>query len=289
MKKVESRAFKQCCAQLTQAHDKNTGAWCGFEISFADYAKEISIISLPSLRRRDRKSKITPLEPSSLEWSVALVGYAMLATVAGTSVAVDGANTASPSGHELRGEQVGSGSDCVGKNTTQNPCESFSCCGYVHRCWMDHSARRHVTRWTAGLHCKLRVVAQQRIKQFSDILAFESVETVARSSPAAETQAAADGDDEAVYLRLCLNKVLFGQLDLQNWQSETRQIPAALVVDCRGVFDALARSSSSCLGLKDKKSGLEALALKQGLVECGTMQRWCHSVAQLGDVVTKRL
>ena len=65
---------------------------------------------------------------------------------------------------------------------------------------------------------------------------------------------------------------------MRNWQSEARQIPAAL---------ALARSSSSCLGLKDKKSGLEALALKQSLVECGTMIRWWHSAAQLGDVVTK--
>ena len=110
---------------------------------------------------------------------------------------------------------------------------------------------------------------------------------VARSSFAAETQAAADGDDEAVYIRLCLKEVLFGQLDSRNWQSETRQILAALVVDCRGVYDALARSSSSCVGLKDMKSGLKALAVKQSLVECGTMIRWCHSAAQLGDVATK--
>ena len=53
------------------------------------------------------------------------------------------------------------------------------------------------------------------------------------------------------------------------------------------MMPALARSLSSCLGLKDKKSGLEALALKQSLVECGTMIRWCHSAAQLGAVVTK--
>ena len=59
------------------------------------------------------------------------------------------------------------------------------------------------------------------------------------------------------------NKFCFGQLDVQSWQSEARQIPSALVVDCRGVYDAVAPSSSSCLGLKDKKSGLEALALKQ--------------------------
>ena len=97
----------------------------------------------------------------------------------------------------------------------------------------------------------------------------------ARSSCATETQAAADGDDEAVYIRLCLKEVLFG-LDLRNWQSEARQIPAALVVDCRGVHNALARSSYSCLGLKGKKSGLEALALKLSLIECGTMRRWCR-------------
>ena len=57
-------------------------------------------------------------------------------------------------------------------------------------------------------------------------------------------------------------------------------------MDCRGVYDALARSSSSCLGFEDK-SGLEAVALKQSFVECGTTIRWCHSAAQLGDVVTK--
>ena len=42
------------------------------------------------------------------------------------------------------------------------------------------------------------------------------LERVARSSSAAETQAAADGDDEADYIRLCLKEGLFGQLDLQN-------------------------------------------------------------------------
>ena len=105
---------------------------------------------------------------------------------------------------------------------------------------------------------------------------------MARSPSAAETQAAADGDDEAVYKRLCLEEVLVGQLDLRNWQSEARQIPAAQVVDCRGVYDALARSSSSCLGLKDKKSGLEALALKQSLVECAAVVRWWSLCSTVG-------
>ena len=64
--KWESRVFKQCGAQITQAYNKHTGTWCGFEISFTEYGKEISIITLPSHRRRDRKSKSTPLELSQL-------------------------------------------------------------------------------------------------------------------------------------------------------------------------------------------------------------------------------
>ena len=55
------------------------------------------------------------------------------------------------------------------------------------------------------------------------------LERVAGSSSTAETQAAADGDDEAVCIRLCLKHGLFGQLGLQKWQTEARRILAALV------------------------------------------------------------
>ena len=64
--KWESRVNKQCGAQITQANNKHTGTWGGFEISFTEYVKEISIITLPSHRRRDKKSQITPLELSQL-------------------------------------------------------------------------------------------------------------------------------------------------------------------------------------------------------------------------------
>ena len=47
-------------AQITQAYDKHTGTLGGFEISFAEYAKETSI------KRRERKSQIKPVELSQL-------------------------------------------------------------------------------------------------------------------------------------------------------------------------------------------------------------------------------
>ena len=62
----ESRVFKQRGAQITQAYDKHTKTWSRFEISFAEYVKEISLTSVPSHRRRDRKSQISSLELSQL-------------------------------------------------------------------------------------------------------------------------------------------------------------------------------------------------------------------------------
>ena len=92
---------------------------------------------------------------------------------------------------------------------------------YTDAGWTTRQTALH--KVTVGLHCKLRVAARQRIKLVSDILHSSRLRRVARSSSAAETQAAADGEDEAVYIRLCLGEVLFGQLDLQNWQPDTRQ------------------------------------------------------------------
>ena len=110
---------------------------------------------------------------------------------------------------------------------------------------------------------------------------------VARSSNSAELQAAADAEGELSYIRLSLRELVGEPIPLQRWQEAAAQIPSALVLDSRGVHDALARSESACLGLKDKRSGLEALSLKHSLVETRCGLRWTHSAAQLADCMTK--
>ena len=110
---------------------------------------------------------------------------------------------------------------------------------------------------------------------------------VARSSNSAELQAAADAERELSYIRLSLRELVGETIPLQRWQEAAAQIPSVLVLDSRGVYDALARSESACLGLKDKRSGLEALSLKRSLVETRCGLRWTHSAAQLADCMTK--
>ena len=98
--------------KITQAYNKHTGTWSGFEISFAEHVKEISIITLPSHRRRDKKSQITPPELSqlrALDGQLLWLGMQCLPQLL------------APLSLLMGQTQAGSEGDCVGKDTTQNP------------------------------------------------------------------------------------------------------------------------------------------------------------------------
>ena len=83
---------------------------------------------------------------------------------------------------------------------------------------------------------------------------------VTRSSDAVELQCATGAQGELTYFRLSLWETFGGSAplkDLQNLEAHA----ATAVLASRGVYDALACSETSKFGLKDKCSGLEALAL----------------------------
>ena len=62
----ESRVFTQCGARITQAYDKHTQTWSGFQVNFDEYVKKISVISLCGHRRRQRMTKLTLFQLSQL-------------------------------------------------------------------------------------------------------------------------------------------------------------------------------------------------------------------------------
>ena len=285
-KKCGSQVCKQFGAQITQAYKKHTRTWGGFEINFTEYAKEISIITLPSHRRRDRKSKISPLELSqlrALNGQLLWLGMQCLPQLLGPLSLWMGQPPQATVGTIYEVNKMARKATAWAR--TPLKIHALHSPVVVPNTDAGWTTRPHGTSQGGQLVFIANFELLQGRESNMSLMSWHSrrLKRVARSSSAAETQAAADGDDEAVYIRLCLKEVLFGQLDLQNWQSETRQIPAALVVDCRGVYDALARSSSSCLGPKDKESGLGALEL----VVRGTMVRWCRSAAQLADVAAE--
>ena len=60
-----------------------------------------------------------------------------------------------------------------------------------------------------------------------------------------------------------------------------------LIIDAKGVFDAIHRSESAALSMQDKRSAVEGLALREGIGRTKTSLRWCHSEANVADALTK--
>eukprot|EP00969_Alexandrium_andersonii_P356901 15447572-Alexandrium_andersonii.AAC.1 len=58
-------------------------------------------------------------------------------------------------------------------------------------------------------------------------------------------------------------------------------------MDAKGVYDAVGRSESAALAMRDKRSAVEGLALKQALSSSRTLLRWCHSGVNVADGLTK--
>ena len=168
-RKWESRVFKQCGAQITQAYNKHTGTWGGIEISFAEYVKEISIITLPSRRRRDKKPQITPLELSqlqALDAQLLWLGMQCLPQLLAHLSLLMGQTPQATVGTMCELNKLARKATAWARTQLK-----------IHAHHSPVVITYTDAGWTTGLHCKLRSVARQRIKHVSDILAFESIET----------------------------------------------------------------------------------------------------------------
>ena len=108
---------------------------------------------------------------------------------------------------------------------------------------------------------------------------------MARSSLSADIQQACNTDD---YFRLLWSEINAYQLPKQHVTDAVKATLGIIVLDAKGVFDVLHNSSSTTLGLTEKRSGIELLGLKDSVEEHDTDLRWCHSDIQLTDGVTRK-
>ena len=112
---------------------------------------------------------------------------------------------------------------------------------------------------------------------------------VARSSLSAEMQAASDCEGELLYCRMAYLEMQKGHVSLENPNEVVKEIPADLITDSKALYDSLMKNESACLGLEERRSGIEGLALKESLGLSGCSVRWIHSHAQLADGLTKSM
>ena len=107
---------------------------------------------------------------------------------------------------------------------------------------------------------------------------------VARSSLAAEIQSMGIGEDESYLIRLMwseINGALGDHVD-----EIVNKTPCVLVTDAKALYDA-SQSETSALGLKERRSGIELLAIKENMKRNNIKLRWVNSGAMLADPMTK--
>ena len=112
---------------------------------------------------------------------------------------------------------------------------------------------------------------------------------VARSTLAAEGQAAAEAADCLHFTVVFWKAMLYPDFKISEVQPETYRwtAPCALIVDAKCLFDLLHREELYVSSAADKRTCLEALTTRDKLREIGGEARWVSSERQYADGLTK--
>ncbi|CAE7470265.1 unnamed protein product [Symbiodinium sp. CCMP2592] len=112
---------------------------------------------------------------------------------------------------------------------------------------------------------------------------------VARSSLSAEAQALSNCEQELMYARLAWYELNGGKIDVHNPAASTSKVPGHLIIDARGVYDALMKADPgmASFNVKDKYTSLELMGISENIQNQGTILNWCDSDHQLADGLTK--
>ena len=197
---------------------RHIGTWGGFEISSTEYVKEISIITLTPHRRRHKKTQFTPLELShrrTLNSQLLWLGMQCLPQLLAPLSLLVGQTPQATVGTIYEVNKLAQKATAWAKI----PLKIDAHHSPIVVTYTDAGRTTRPDGTSQG--GQLVFIANSELLQSREsnmpLISWHSsrLRRVARSSSAAETQAAANGD-EAVYLRLCLEEVLFGQLDLRN-------------------------------------------------------------------------
>ncbi len=106
-------------------------------------------------------------------------------------------------------------------------------------------------------------------------------------SNGAEVQAVTVGEDQNYQIRGLLCELKGTEISRERLHQQVAEVPGALVMDSRGIYDASTRNLSSLHGLRDSRSGYELTIAVARAAQSRTQLRWVNGGAQLADSLTK--
>lgn len=107
-------------------------------------------------------------------------------------------------------------------------------------------------------------------------------------SNGAEVQAVTEGEDQTFKLRAMWSEMHGVILDRSSLYDAVREsTQGAIVMDTRGIYDAMVRNVSSLHGLRSSRAGYELTLAVQQALRIATVLRWVNGLAMLADCLTK--
>ena len=107
-------------------------------------------------------------------------------------------------------------------------------------------------------------------------------------SNGAEVQSITEGEDTCFRLRAMLAEINGQQIKRHDlYDLVARTTSGAVVMDSRGIYDAMVRNVSSLHGLRSGRAGYELAISVAQAKQINTNLRWVNGDAQLGDSLTK--
>lgn len=107
-----------------------------------------------------------------------------------------------------------------------------------------------------------------------------------RSSAAAETLSAVDGEDQMYSVRFQVSEFTGVIANLWKSNETVRETPGVLVSDSKNLYDRLSQTVLTLKGA-EKRSDLETLCLKEAMGYADVAVRWVNGDSQLANSLTK--
>ena len=112
------------------------------------------------------------------------------------------------------------------------------------------------------------------------------IDRICRSPASAECMAGLDGEDDLTFLRFLWAEMQGKQTNTRDVDKTAKQVKGLFITDAKNLFDKLVRATPSVKGA-EKRSGIEAMSLRQNLQQGGVEVCWVDGGGMLANVLTK--
>ena len=256
----EQHEFDQCCCRIRQATDKSV------TVDQESHARKISLITMSAHRRKHMSETLSAEEHTTLmakrgelNWLATQSKIQLLAPLS----LIDTSKTAT--GQSLKD---------VSRLARQAHCEASDKLHYPvisDPVFVSFADASWANRKDFGCQCRYLCVGTERSLSDGSAAPCRPISWHSGRCPRV-ARSATQAQEKTEFIRLLWLDIVQGAYDDTMIDQEISKVGGCLIIDAKGVFDAIHRSESAALSMQDKRSAVEGLALREAIGRTRTSQ-----------------